>query len=1122
MKQRQLHSRKKLGAISFRHLINTRSCLFIALNLAMGLSHADCDNAAGRLESSEGKVTIEQNGQWQPLAIGSCVPTNARIQVSDGRAVFRLANETLLRTSSSTLLRFSAPQEKSWIRLFDGILHFITRTPHAFDVETDYVNAGVKGTEFMLTANRAEQYGEIVMLEGEVLASNKRGQQQIRSGEAIIARSGEAPRIFTVPSLRNAVQWTLHYPPLPNSSPRFQSALTYLYRNDAAAALSELEKLSITEHDADYFALLAAIGLHRGEITPARNAIGSALALQPDHAQTLALNSIAELVIGNHAEAKRLLDRANDSRSSAALIARSYLQQAQFELAAALTSAQQAASLDSNSPLIQARIAELSLMTGDISQARQSARNAIALQPEYARAHTIAGFAFMQQLEFDEAETEFKRAIELDATDSLPRLGLGLIQIRHNHVSEGREQLAIAVALDPGQSLLRSYLGKAYQEESRERLASDQYALAKTFDSADPTPWLYSALLAQVQNRPFDALDDLNRSIELNDNRAVYRSRLQLDADEATRTASQAEIYRELGFDTLAQRAAARAVSTAPSEHGGHRQLAEAYADNPQYDAARASEVLQAQLLQPLSATPILPLLGETNLLAIEGAGPSALGFREYNAMFVREKPWLSVSGLGGSNNTGAGEVSLSGVYDRFSYAVSQYHYETAGYRDNNDARYDVTSAYTKFQANEHISFLLQAASREEDRGDLNESLLSDQELPFINVENKIDSVLLGSHVKISSDIDVLATLGYQDGKYKQLTRIPLLDVTFDQDQNTSNAEIQTQISSRVGRFTVGAEWVETDIKMLTRNTTSDPILQLFLEPQVTADETDFYRTGYGYWSLSPFKPLEFTLGVAYAELDADAFTKKLSGWYPKAAIVYRPDSALSLRAAYFQSLRRPFADEQTLEPTQLGGFNQLVDETEGIESDQYAVGFDFDMGYGHHLNGEILTRKSAIPLVDPIDGFLRSDAEQKLGSIAWSWSADPWAISLKYLYEKDEYVEDDQSFEGKPSPLTTHRLPFRIQWQSKAGLSISAVTTYLDQKAEFDRGLTKRSESFTLFDIVASYPFWNRRLEAEFRCNNLFVKSFTYQNINLYDPSPRLSPYIPERTFLAGVKFNY
>src|SRR5690606_20243601 len=219
---------------------------------------------------------------------------------------------------------------------------------------------------------------------------------------------------------------------------------------------------------------------------------------------------------------------------STLLIARSYLEQSRFELDAAQASAQKAVDsdkndADKNNALAHARLAELALTNGDAKLANASIDTALRLHPEFGRALAIKGFAQLQQLDFDAAEASFKTATAQNPSDPLPHLGLGLIYSRHNHVAKGREQLALAVALDPGQSLLRSYLGKAYQEEGREQLAADKYALAKNFDVADPTPWLYSALLARVQNRPFDALDDLNQSIALNDNRAVYRSRLQLD-----------------------------------------------------------------------------------------------------------------------------------------------------------------------------------------------------------------------------------------------------------------------------------------------------------------------------------------------------------------------------------------------------------------------------------------------------------------------------------------------------------------------------------------------------------------------------------------------------------------
>jgi hypothetical protein len=57
--------------------------------------------------------------------------------------------------------------------------------------------------------------------------------------------------------------------------------------------------------------------------------------------------------------------------------------------------------------------------------------------------------------------------------------------------------------------------------------------LAREIDAGDPTPWLYSALLLQQQNRINEGIRDLQRSQDLNDNRQVYRSRLLLDQDRA-------------------------------------------------------------------------------------------------------------------------------------------------------------------------------------------------------------------------------------------------------------------------------------------------------------------------------------------------------------------------------------------------------------------------------------------------------------------------------------------------------------------------------------------------------------------------------------------------------------
>src|SRR6185436_14042028 len=135
----------------------------------------------------------------------------------------------------------------------------------------------------------------------------------------------------------------------------------------------------------------------------------------------------------------------------------------------------------------------------------QVARETVAAYPAGSRAHTILGFVHLAQIKTNAAREAFLNAIERDSSDPLPRLGLGLAIIRDGNLVAGREQIEIAVALDPTNSLIRSYVGKAYYEENtkeRDKLASTQFGLAKQLDPKDPTPWFYDAVLKQSQNRP--------------------------------------------------------------------------------------------------------------------------------------------------------------------------------------------------------------------------------------------------------------------------------------------------------------------------------------------------------------------------------------------------------------------------------------------------------------------------------------------------------------------------------------------------------------------------------------------------------------------------------------------
>ena len=144
----------------------------------------------------------------------------------------------------------------------------------------------------------------------------------------------------------------------------------------------------------------------------------------------------------------------------------------------------------------------------------------------------------------------------------------------------------------------------------------------------------------------------MQKAIELNDNRAVYRSvccsipiwPLVAPAKREFTVISvpAAGVGRKAGNQSTPIR------RTIPA----HRFLADSYSSLPRHEIARVSELLQSQLLQPLNMTPIQPHLAESNLFLISAGGPAALSFNEFNPLFTRNRFALQASGVFGSNYT--------------------------------------------------------------------------------------------------------------------------------------------------------------------------------------------------------------------------------------------------------------------------------------------------------------------------------------------------------------------------------------------------------------------------------------------------------------------------------------
>jgi tetratricopeptide (TPR) repeat protein len=478
-------------------------------------------------DSSLAKVTAIQNtvetktaasAAWKPSTEGQALAASDRVRTGPAsRAALLYSDQTMHRLNEKSEVEILPPSSGGTgvVKILSGQSYFTTRTPKDFGrVQTPTVTAAIKGTEFAVSV--ADNGGTtITMIEGTVEASNEFGSVSVTRGEEAVTEPGKAPvrRIAVRP--KDAVAWSLYYPPVLGGADKGDERL-----NRAAAALSN------------------------GQVDEARRLVDEAKAADAKNPQALALSSVIALTGDRRDEARTLADQAlaANGSSPAALMARSFVAQADFDLDRARDLAEKAAAADPNNAEALARAAELRLAAGDYVGARKAAEDAVSRQPGNARALTVLGFVEMSAYRTKEAAANFDKAVAADAGLPLAHAGRGIAQIRLGHVQGGREELQTAATLDPGESLYRSYLGKAYYEEKRATESGKELAAAKDLDPKDPTPWLYSAILLQNENRPIEALHDLDGAIERNDNRAVYRSRLLLDEDRAVRGTDLARI----------------------------------------------------------------------------------------------------------------------------------------------------------------------------------------------------------------------------------------------------------------------------------------------------------------------------------------------------------------------------------------------------------------------------------------------------------------------------------------------------------------------------------------------------------------------------------------------------
>jgi tetratricopeptide (TPR) repeat protein len=1083
--------------------------------------------------SVQGNVEVRRANQtqWQPARLNDTYCSGDRIQVGErSRANVALVNQPIIRLDQNSTITFAGVREErtSLIELLRGALYFFSRLPRDLEVRTAFVNAGVEGTEGLVRVEADRTFMSI--FEGNVLATNQAGSLALTSGQSAVAEQGRAPTLTVVVRPRDAVQWALYYPPTlffrPEEFPAgpvwegmVRSSIEAYMKGDLQAAFESIKGVPDTIGEPRFFVYRTSLLLAVGRVDEASRDIERALSLDPKYSDAFALQSVIAVVQNEREKALDIARKAvaADPKSAGALIALSYAQQANFDLEGALDSLNQAVQVRPENALAWARLSELHLSFARLGEALEAAQKAVALDPNLARTQMVLGFAYLTQVNTTESKRAFERSIELDQAGYLSRLGLGLAKIREGDLPEGRREIEIAASLDPNNSIVRSYLGKAYYEEKRIPLDQREYSIAKELDPNDPTPWFYDAIAKQTTNRPVEALQDMQKAIELNDNRLVYRSRLLLDSDLAARSAAIGQIYNNLGFQQLGLVEGWKAVNTDPTNFSAHRLLADTYSNLPRHEIARVSELLQSQLLQPINITPIQPRLAESNLFLVSSAGPARLSFNEFNPLFTRNGISLQTTALGGENSTYSGEGILSGIYNKVSYSFGGFHFQTDGFRKNANQNDDIGTFFSQLELSPQTSIQGEYRYRNSVRGDIRLRFFPDDVFPDETNKEETQTARVGLRHAFSPNSIILSSFIYQDANFSvrqnEIPRNPF--ATFSdakRPESSLSAELQHLFRSQYFNITSGVGYAKSDGEVdITVGTIFPPPFNVIRFP---SDSTDLKHTNiYTYSYINLLRNVTFTLGASgdFVSSDSPEFKGK-DQFNPKFGITWNPFPATTVRAAVFRVLNRKLITNQTLEPTQVAGFNQFFDDRNGTDAWRYGGAIDQKFTKDLFAGMEFSKRDLKSPFVTDV-GHIENMHEYLARNYVF-WTPHPWwALTAEYMFERFK----SQGLTDQPEKLNTHRVPLGISFFHPSGLSAALKATYFNQDGRFvllnSGDVRSGSDDFWTVDAAISYRLPKRYGFLTVGVTNLFDQKFKFFDRDVRNPTIQ-----PDRTFFGRI----
>jgi Flp pilus assembly protein TadD len=1120
---------------------------------------------------------------WMPAQTNQVVHSFDRLRIgANSRMALLWSDRSVVSFGALTEVEVLPPDSSDaqcGLHLLRGIVSFFHRDePGRIRVITRGAVAGVEGTEFVVTADETERT-TLSVIDGKVRFGNEQATLLLTNGQQAVAEPGQAPVRTAGFIANNVLQWCFYYPavidlndlPFTPEEQKILGESVSAYRSgDLLAALAKYPTGRQPGSDAErvyYAGLLLGVG----QVEPAE-AVMASLSVSDASSRPQRIATVLRQLI---AAVKRQPNPAVIRPQLATeFLADSYYQQSRAilgaSLPAALDSARQAVTNSPDFGFGWERVAELEFSFGRTSQALEALDRSLALAPRDAQSLALKGFLLAAQNHTREAIGWFDQALTVDSALGNAWLGRGLCRIRRGDTKGGREDLLVAAALEPQRAELRNYLGKAYATAGDHPRAAKELQLAKKLDPKDPTPWLYSALLNQENNRINDAIGDLEKSQALNDNRSVYRSQLLLDQDQAVRSANLAAMYQDDGMSDVAVREASRAVSYDYANYSAHLFLANSYSQlsdpnaiNLRYETPAENEYLLANLLSPVSAGTMSPTISQ----------------QEYSPLFERDRLGVVSSTEYLSRGAWTESGAQFGTYENFGYAVEGFYRTDNGQQVNNDVEQRQLSAALKYQFTSQDTVYLQVKQYHATSGDLQQYYNPTNANPSARLsEDQSPIVGLGYHHEWSPGVHTLFfaarledSITVTNPAAPTLLAVTPLGTVVSLPGLNMQQHLQDDLTIYSGELQQIWQTPEHNTILGTRfqygNFDIDNVLDSpdnypyrFPTNAIQQNFSPLFRriSAYGYHQWQIFDPLQLIGGVAYDQLTypenfqtvpVSGDTKTEHQVSPKAGFIWIPLDNTTIRFVYTRSLGGASPDQSyQLEPSQVAGFIQsyrsiipesVVGPVPGASFETYGFSLEQKFSTGTYLgvSGELLNSDvqqtvgafNYVFLSPPATpSSLQEDLnyeEQSLLVTANQLMGKNWALGARYRVSEAVLNEN---FVDVPSTLGPGSIQTRLRHE--------AILNQIDLLVVYNHpcGFFAQPEAhwysqhnsgyypgepvgdFWQLNAFAGYRFLHRKAELTLGLLNITDQDYKLNPLNLYNELPR------SRTLALRLQVNF